>query len=148
MFRSLYSSSSFLYNFRIGHMAKSCSLFYSWDMNIHDVVEPRDIFFQQHWEEYYFCRKRTQKWSPGFIKDQHGSFTSSAIHCLVLRSRPFWFNMAVVCELTKWAWFCHMTCLHPEYAWHIAEWLLVPCRYHPPSVLALLWFIIKFTGHK
>jgi hypothetical protein len=22
------------------HMAKSCSLFYSWDMNIHYVVEP------------------------------------------------------------------------------------------------------------
>ena len=43
-------------------------------MNIHDVVEPRDIFFQQHWEEYYFCRKRTQKLSPGLIKDQHGLF--------------------------------------------------------------------------
>jgi hypothetical protein len=27
-------------------------------MNIHDVVEPRDIFFQQHWEEYYFFRKK------------------------------------------------------------------------------------------
>jgi hypothetical protein len=40
-------------------MAKSCSLFYSWDMNIHDVVEPRDIFFQQHWEEYYFFRKKS-----------------------------------------------------------------------------------------
>ena len=40
------------------HMAKSCSLFYSWDMNIHDVVEPRDIFFQQLWEEYYFFRKK------------------------------------------------------------------------------------------
>ena len=27
-------------------------------MNIHDVVEPRDFFFQQHWEEYYFYRKK------------------------------------------------------------------------------------------
>jgi hypothetical protein len=24
------------------------------NMNIHDVVEPRDIFFQQHWDEYYY----------------------------------------------------------------------------------------------
>ena len=38
----------------VTHMAKSCSLFYSFNMNIHDIVEPRDIFFQQHWEEYYF----------------------------------------------------------------------------------------------
>jgi hypothetical protein len=38
-------------------MAKSCSLFYSRDMNIHDVLEPRDIF-QQHWEEYYSFRKK------------------------------------------------------------------------------------------
>jgi hypothetical protein len=26
-------------------------------MNIHDVVEQRDIFFQQHWEEYYAIQK-------------------------------------------------------------------------------------------
>jgi hypothetical protein len=29
----------FINNVNINHMAKTCSLFYSWDMNIHDVVE-------------------------------------------------------------------------------------------------------------
>jgi hypothetical protein len=54
-----YWNLQFINNVNINHMAKSCSLFYSWDMNIHDVVEPRDISFQQHWDEYYFLRKKT-----------------------------------------------------------------------------------------
>ena len=48
-------------------------------MNIHDVVEPRDIFFQQHWEEYYFFRKKNH--SLG----NNGTFHTPNIHTLPLK---------------------------------------------------------------
>ena len=43
---------------------------YSWDMNIHDVVEPSDIFFQQHWEEYYFLEKKTIAFLPEVLMNR------------------------------------------------------------------------------
>jgi hypothetical protein len=39
-------------------------------MNIHDVVEPSDIFFQHHWEEYYFLEKKTIAFLPEVLMNR------------------------------------------------------------------------------
>ena len=48
-------------------------------MNIHDVVEPREIFFQQHWEEYYFLEKKNSLASPEENVCGNGGFVSFII---------------------------------------------------------------------